>query len=108
MAKQHAQSLGNLLKRVQTLAIMDDRLKALIADAKARRDFLAHHFFRERAVEFNKRDGRDKMIAELSAARLVFEEVDTTLAATSSQPRRPVVIPAIHRVRSCDLSPLVT
>ena len=52
LTKQHTLSLGNLIKRVQALAEMGADLKAQIVEAKARRDFLAHHFFRARAVEF--------------------------------------------------------
>lgn len=79
LAKQHALSLGNLVKRVQELTEMEADLKAQIVEAKARRDFLAHHFFRERAVEFCKRNGRDTMIAELVTACTIFDSVDQAL-----------------------------
>jgi hypothetical protein len=79
LAKQHTLSLGNLVKRVQELAEMGVDLKAQIVEAKARRDFLAHHFFRKRAVEFCKRNGRDTMIAELVTARTIFDRVDQAL-----------------------------
>ena len=79
LANQHAQSLGNLIKRVQALAEMEPDLKAQIVQAKECRDFLAHHFFRERAVEFNKREGRDAMIVELIDARTIFERVDNAV-----------------------------
>ncbi len=79
MANQHAQSLGNLIKRVQALAEMELDLKAQIVQAKESRDFLAHHFFRVRASEFLKREGRDAMIVELIAARTIFERVDDAL-----------------------------
>ncbi len=78
---------GRGYKRVQTLAEIGADLKAQIVEAKARRDFLAHHFFRERAVEFCKRDGRDAMIAELVAARMIFERVDEALT-DFIEPRR--------------------
>ncbi len=80
MAKQHAQTLGNLITRVQNLAEMGPDLKAQILRAKERRDFLAHHFFRVRAFEFFKREGRDAMIAELVATRQLFDLADNALS----------------------------
>ncbi|WGJ15603.1 hypothetical protein QEV83_04860 [Methylocapsa sp. D3K7] len=79
LAKQYTLSLGNLVKRAQELAEMGTDLKAQIVEAKACRDFLAHHFFRERAVELCKRNGRDTMIAELVTARTIFDRVDQAL-----------------------------
>jgi hypothetical protein len=76
MNRQHAQTLGNLIKRVQGLADMDASLKDLIAEAKERRDFVAHHFFRERSEGFASRRGRDKMIVELQSARDLFSAAD--------------------------------
>jgi hypothetical protein len=79
MNRQHAQTLGNLSKRVQELADMDVSLKDLIAEAKGRRNFVAHHFFYERAHEFASRRGRDKMIVELENARDLFEAANHAL-----------------------------
>ena len=76
MNRQHAQTPGNLIKRVQGLADMDASLKDLIAEAKERRDFVAHHFFRERSKGFASRRGRDKMIVELQSARDLFSAAD--------------------------------
>jgi hypothetical protein len=92
LASQHAQSLGNLIKRVQALADMDAGLKAQIIGAKERRDFLAHHFFRERAVEFNKRQGRDDMIAELVAACAIFDRADEALTGFMEPHRKKLGI----------------
>jgi hypothetical protein len=63
MSNQHAQTLGNLIKRVEGLTALDEHLKERIRDAKKRRDFLSHHYFRERAQEFAGMNGRNKMIA---------------------------------------------
>lgn len=65
LADQHAQTLGNLRKRLFASPLIDDALRADIDKAKKKRDFIAHHYFRERAVEFATRAGRDQMIAEL-------------------------------------------
>ena len=79
MHRQYAKTLGSLIRRVHDLADMDDALKKLITTAKARRDFLAHHFFRERAEDFARRSGRDKMLTELQDAQALFETADEKL-----------------------------
>jgi hypothetical protein len=78
---QHAKTLGNLLKRVSGLASLPAHLQTLVAEVKAKRDFLAHHYFRERAEQFASRRGRDRMIEELVAAMAVFDAADTALEA---------------------------
>lgn len=65
LADQHAQTLGNLRKRLFASSLIEDALKAEIDEVKEKRGFIAHHYFRERAVEFVTRSGRDQMIAEL-------------------------------------------
>ena len=60
---------------------LSDDLKEKLRDAKKRRDFLGHHYFRERAVEFSNRAGRDKMIAELNNDGGIFEAIDRELYA---------------------------
>lgn len=81
MECQHAQTLGNLIKRISALPELSDNLKEKLRDAKKRRDFLGHHYFRERAVEFSNRAGRDKMIAELHNDGAFFEAIDRALYA---------------------------
>lgn len=81
MESQHAQTLGNLIKRVSALPELSDNLKERLRAAKKRRDFLGHHYFRERAVEFSNRAGRDKMIAELLNDGDMFEAIDRDLYA---------------------------
>ncbi len=81
MENQHAQTLGNLIKRVSALPDLSGSLKERLREAKKRRDFLGHHYFRERAVEFSTRAGRDKMIAELHEDGDMFEAIDGELYA---------------------------
>ncbi len=87
-ARQFAQSLGNLIKRAQSLAAMPDDLKARISRVKERRDFLAHHFFRERAIDFASRAGKDRMIEELEHDHDLFCEADRDLSEFLSPIRR--------------------
>jgi hypothetical protein len=48
MERQHAQTPGNLLKRVSGLAALPAHLQTLVVEAKAKRDVLAHHYFRSK------------------------------------------------------------
>ncbi|MBD8553513.1 hypothetical protein IFT84_03135 [Rhizobium sp. CFBP 8762] len=79
MESQHSQTFGNLLKRVSALPELSDALKERLREAKKRRDFLGHHYFRERAVDFSNRIGRDKMIEELHNDGDMFELIDSDL-----------------------------
>ena len=87
MEEQHAQSTGNLHKRLFALTSIDESLKDKIGLAKRKRDFLAHHFFRERAVEFASRSGRNKMIAELWADTEYFQALDREVDAEVAKAR---------------------
>lgn len=79
MENQHAQTLGNLIKRVSALPEVSDALKHRLSEGKKRRDFLGHHYFRERAIEFSNRSGRDRMMAELQHDADMFEAIDRDL-----------------------------
>ena len=81
MERQHAQTLGTLLKRVRGLVALPAHLQTLVDEALAKRNCLAHHYFRERAEKFASRRGRDRMIEELDAAMAVFDAANTALEA---------------------------
>ncbi|QJR19116.1 hypothetical protein [Pelagibacterium halotolerans] len=79
MARQHAQTLGNLIKNVSRFPALGNDFLSLLPEVKAKRDFLAHHFFRVRAVPFASRHGRDRMIQELRDMEEIFERADSML-----------------------------
>jgi hypothetical protein len=74
--KQFAQTMGNIIRRVERLAEITDDLKSRIRAAKQRRDYLAHHFWRDRATEFVTARGRDQMRTELLSDMEMFEALD--------------------------------
>jgi hypothetical protein len=92
MEHHFAQTLGNLIKKVNSVANMDKELKDRIATAKKRRDFLVHHYWRERAEEFATRDGRAKMIDELNADGDTFELLDEDVNRAMKPARQAVGI----------------
>jgi hypothetical protein len=70
-----------MTRTISALPELSDGLKERLRDAKKRRDFLWHHYFREKAAEFSNRTGRDKMIAELHNDGNMFEAIDRDLYA---------------------------
>jgi hypothetical protein len=84
MDDQFAQTMGNLMRRVEKFGGFDDALKTRIADAKKRRDFLTHHYWRERSVDFATSAGRERMREELNADAEMFEKLDRDIDAASA------------------------
>ena len=84
MDDQFAQTMGNLMKRVERFGGFDDALKARIGDAKKRRDFLTHHYWRERSIDFATSAGRERMREELNADAEMFEKLDRDIDAASA------------------------
>jgi hypothetical protein len=81
MEKNFAQTMGNLIRRIRNFPEFTEGLKARIIAAKERRDFLVHHYWRERAVSFFNSEGRAKMILELNADAEMFEGLDKDIQA---------------------------
>jgi len=55
-------TLGNIIKRLERQISFDARTMNIIRDAKERRDWLAHRFFREHAEDFMTSAGRLRML----------------------------------------------
>jgi hypothetical protein len=83
MDQQFEQTLGRLIQSLRTATSVPTDLENILADALKTRNFLAHHFFRERAESFMSRDGREKMIQELERAQKLFEVADERLSAVA-------------------------
>jgi hypothetical protein len=73
MEEHFAQTMGNIIKRIEKQSELDEKLRQRISDAKERRDYLVHHYWRDLAVQFGTRVGRDKMIIELKDDADTFE-----------------------------------
>jgi hypothetical protein len=84
MDRQFDQTMGNLMRRVEKFGGFDTALKVRIADAKKRRDYLTHHYWRERCIDFATSEGRAKMREELSADAQMFGHLDRDIDAASA------------------------
>jgi hypothetical protein len=109
LVSQNAQTLGNLLKRLGELVSLADDQKALLVRAKKRRDFIAHHFFRDRAAAFVSRKGRDEMLAELASDESLFEDADeiiqTIVDTQTASLGLPTAVLEFHARRYLDAIP---
>lgn len=74
-------TLGALVKKLRKSVPISEELEALLSESLRKRNWLAHNYFWERAVTFNKEDGRQSMIKELKAIVDYFERVDAKFSA---------------------------
>lgn len=85
---QFQKTLGKLIRSLQAVAPVQPELEGLLIKALERRNFLAHHYFRERAMEFMTNDGRVSMLSELEDAKDLFSKADRALIEVT----KPVAI----------------
>ena len=78
---QFRRTLGSLIRSLRELTTVPPELEDLLAQALDKRNWLSHHYFRERASDFLNVSGRDKMVAELQAAQSLFSSADKALDA---------------------------
>jgi hypothetical protein len=72
---------SRLAERRQDIDYLEGKLKG----ALALRNFLTHHYFRERASAAMHEDGKRRMIAELKKAQELFGELDAELETFTRQ-----------------------
>jgi hypothetical protein len=73
-------TLGKMIRSLKDVTPIPSNLETVLTDALTKRNFLAHHFFRERSDEFMSQEGRARMIEELQNAQALFETADTKLS----------------------------
>ena len=81
MAKHDLFPLGTLISRFRRVVKVEPALEALLDETLRRRNFLAHGFFREKAVDFAHAAGRTKMIEELDRDHDLFTRADDAVQA---------------------------
>jgi len=72
---QFAQTMGQIIRRVQVLAVFDEALRLQMVEAKKRRDFLIHHFWRERIMAMTTPQGMRKVQDELAEHAAAFNNL---------------------------------
>ena len=79
LEKQFKETIGSLITLLRRATAVPTDLEAALMESKEKRNFLAHHYFRDRDEQFISRVGRDAMIAELEDAQRLFQRTDDQL-----------------------------
>ena len=79
MDREFERTLGGLIRRLREDAPVSPDLAQELMAARDKRNWLAHGFFRERALEFMSSSGRVQMIDEIEECRNMFEQADRSL-----------------------------
>src|SRR3569833_331080 len=97
LAEQHAKTFGQLLSRkggIKEFLQLDPALEKRVDEAKRRRDYLAHNFWRERGQEAISVKRRDKVSEDLQADQAYFEELARDLEAGAMDEVRKIGLDA--------------
>jgi hypothetical protein len=81
MSEQYRQTLGRLIRGLSSATSVPSDLEAVLTEALEKRNYLTHHYFRERAEAFMSWKGRQNMIEELQAAQKLFDVAAARLTA---------------------------
>ena len=82
MDRQFKNTLGRLIRNLKSEVTIPVNLEELLGLALAKRNWLCHDYFRERAVDFMSKNGRTRMISELEESRDLLIAADQCLAQT--------------------------
>ena len=80
MASQFQRGLGDLLKTLGKVHTLPKELGGQFHRVLDRRNFLAHHFFREHAETFYSVAGREEMLGFIQSSIAMFEQATDALA----------------------------
>lgn len=79
MEGRFEKTLGALLKHLKSEIALPTDLESTLTEALNRRNYLAHHYFRENARSFVTQNGRAQMLQELQIDQQLFERADEQL-----------------------------
>lgn len=84
LAKKHRDVMGTLVRGIKGLIELDAALEKRVDDALRRRNYLAHHFWRERGGEVLSCKRRDLVVNDLIADQTFFEQLAMDLEDTAT------------------------
>lgn len=79
--QQFKKTLGGLINGLRAETALPNDLEDLLTRALTMRNWLCHHYFRERAIQIMTPAGRLGMIEELEAAWALLKSADDSLTA---------------------------
>ncbi|WHP29819.1 hypothetical protein QMG90_13525 [Trabulsiella odontotermitis] len=71
--------MGQLLGLIRKLELLDSNIEVMLSTTLKKRNWLAHSFFVDHAVDFINKNGRDQMIKELNDSIELFNSVEDIL-----------------------------
>ena len=80
-ARELGQTMGKLIRRMKEAGQPTDYIHGLLTQVLKQRNWLAHGYFADRAVEFTRESGREKMITELEKLQGLFREAADKIEA---------------------------
>lgn len=93
MERVNRMTAGAMARQLAQVTKLDAGLFTQMERAIERRNFLAHHFFRERIEKFYSRQGQDELLAELLGDQELFRSVDRAVHAALAPTREAVGMP---------------
>ena len=87
-AAELRRTLGMLIKRLRAEGQVTTSIEEHLDEVLEKRNWLAHRYFNERAVEFTLYDGRAKMLEELQEVHDLFRKVEVMI----NEVTRPISI----------------
>ena len=82
-AQELSQTMGKLIRRLREIGQPTDSIKDALSKALKDRNWLAHGYFADRAIEFTNPEGRTDMLVELNELRDSFRACAEELDAIS-------------------------
>ena len=82
-AQELGKTMGKLIQRLRDVGQPTEGVETALAAALKGRNWLAHGYFADRAIEFTLPDGRGRMIEEIDVLRDQFRECAAQLDAVS-------------------------
>ena len=76
LGRMFKRTLGQLVNDIGSIIEVNEEEKEQLKYALDKRNWLTHHYFWDRAVEFQSRDGRASMLSELQVAAEYFDTLD--------------------------------
>ncbi|EHN8912880.1 hypothetical protein ABFO89_002028 [Enterobacter hormaechei] len=72
-------TMGQLLGLIRKLELLDGNIEIMLSTTLKKRNWLAHSFFVDHAVDFINKNGRDQMIRELNDSIELFNSIEDIL-----------------------------
>lgn len=82
--KNYEKTLGGLIHSLKKAMKISENLETELKELLDTRNYLAHHYFRVKAIDFMKKDGRQRMLSELESIISKLENGDKKMDSINS------------------------